>query len=112
MDTQLKDTLARIEQTGLGTAATQSKQDDLLRQIAERQEHIIQLLTPEPKDGPTLDELLGHLIGQNSELVNYARQIIKTLAQLGESLPGDVARAAAGTSAPAANNGIGRGSRP
>lgn len=113
MDTSLKDTLTRIEQIGLDTADTQRKQDDLLRQMAERQEHIIKLLTPEPKDGPTLDELLGHVIGQQSEVLGYARQIIKTLAQLGESLPGDVAGAVtAGTNISAPGNGAGRGGRP
>ncbi len=110
MDTQLKDILARIEQIGLEAAAAERKRDDLLQQMAERQEHIIKLLTPEPKDGPTLDELLGHIIGQNSELLSYNRQIVKSQAQMEQNLPGDVARAvAAGTSVPAAGNGIGRG---
>ena len=78
------------------------------------QQEIIKLLTPEPKDGPSLDELLGHVIGQQTELLGYARQIVKSQAQMEQNLPGDVVRAmGADTAAGKAINGAGRdGRRP
>lgn len=112
MSTTLKDTLAGVEQGIHGVAATQRSQGELLRALAERQEEIIKLLTPEPKDGPTLDELIGTIIGQLTELIGYARQNVKMQAQLEQNLPGDVARAiAANADASANKNGDARRSR-
>ncbi len=112
MSTTQKDTLAGIEQAVHGVAAAQKSHGDQLRMLAERQEEIIKLLTPEPKDGPTLDELMGHIIGQLTELIGYARQNVKMQAQMEQSLPGDVVRAlAADAVSQPAGNGAGRGSR-
>lgn len=112
MDTTVINTLARIELAIQGIASGQRSQGDQLRMLAERQEEIIQLLTPEPKDGPSLDELIGHLIGQMTELTGYARQIANAQTRMEQTLPQDVARAmGASTNAASATSGAGRGSR-
>ena len=110
MSTTKNDTLAGIEQGIHGIAATQKSHGALLNTIGERQEEIIKLLTPEPKDGPTLDELIGSMIGQLTELISYARQNVKMQAQLEQNLPGDIVRAlAAAAEAAPASNGARRG---
>jgi len=110
MSTTNTETLAGIEQGIHGIAATQKNHGGLLNIIAERQEEIIKLLTPEPKDGPSLDELIGHVIGQLTELIGYARQNVKAQAQLEQNLPGDIVRALAATAEAApATNGARRG---
>ena len=113
MSTTQKDTLTHIEQLDQGIADTQKSHGELRGALVEGQREIIKLLTPEPKDGPSLDELLGHVIGQQTELLGYARQIVKSQAQMEQSLPGDVVRALAASAgaAPADNNGTGRGGR-
>ncbi len=114
MSTKQEDRLANLEQAVHGIAGTQKIHGDLLRMLVAGQQEIIKLLTPEPKDGPSLDELLGHIIGQNSELIGYARQNVKSQAQMEQNLPGDVVRAiGAETAASKAGNGAGRdGRRP
>ncbi len=110
MSTKQEDRLANLEQAVHGIAGTQKSHGDLLRMMVAGQQEIIKLLTPEPKDGPSLDELLGHVIGQLTELLGYARQIVKSQAQMEQNLPGDVARAmTANTGAAPALNGTGRG---
>ncbi len=110
MSTTNTETLAGIEQGIHGIAGTQKNHGGLLNIIAERQEEIIKLLTPEPKDGPSLDELIGHVIGQLTELIGYARQNVKAQAQLEQNLPGDIVRALAATAEAApATNGSRRG---
>jgi hypothetical protein len=114
MSTKQEDRLANLEQAVHGIAATQKNHGDLLRMMVEGQQEIIKLLTPEPKDGPSLDELLGHVIGQQTELLGYARQIVKSQAQMEQNLPGDVVRAiGADGAASMASNGAARdGRRP
>ena len=73
--------------------SAQCDQGNLLRMLAERLEEVVQMLTPEPKDGPSLDELIGQVIGQQSELINYARTTVKMLAKQEQNLPEDVVRA-------------------
>ena len=110
MGTTTTEMLASIEQGIHGIAATQKSHGGLLNIIAERQEVIIKLLTPEPKDGPTFDELIGTMIGQLAELISYARQNVKMQAQLEQNLPGDIVRALAGTAEAASTaNGARRG---
>ena len=114
MSTTQEDRLASLEQAVHGIAGTQKSHGDLLRMMVERQDEIIKLLTPEAKDGPSLDELLGHVIGQQTELLGYARQIVKSQAQMEQNLPGDVVRAlaAAAEAAPATNGARRDGRRP
>lgn len=87
------DTLTRIEQQGQNNAETLASHGDLLRMNAERMEQVIKLLTPELKDGPSLDELLKTIISQQTEIIGYNRQIVEAQAQMERTLPGDVARA-------------------
>ena len=114
MSTKQEDRLASIEQAVHGIAGTQKSHGDLLRMLVEGQQEVVKLLTPEPKDGPSLDELLGHVIGQQAELLGYARQIVKSQAQMEQNLPGDVVRAmGADKAANMASNGAARdGRRP
>ena len=114
MSTTQEDRLANLEQAVHGIAGTQKSHGDLLRMLVAGQQEIVKLLTPAPKDGPSLDELLGHVIGQQAELLGYARQIVKAQAQMEQNLPGDVVRASgADTAAGKAGNGAGRdGRRP
>ena len=114
MSTKQEDRLANLEQAVHGLAGAQKNHGDLLRMLVAGQQEIVKLLTPEPKDGPSLDELLGHVIGQQTELLGYARQIVKSQAQMEQNLPGDVVRAiGANTAARKASNGAGRdGRRP
>jgi len=110
MSTTKTETLAGIEQGIHGIAATQKSHGGLLNIIAKRQEEIIKLLTPELKDGPTFDELIGTMIDQLSELIGYARQNVKMQAQLEQNLPGDIMRAlATAAEAAPATNGARRG---
>lgn len=112
MDTIQTETLARIEGAVQDIASAMQAQERQLHILVEGQAEIIKKLTSEPKDGPSLDELIGHMIGQLSELTGYARQIVKSQSDMEQNLPGDVARAiVAGTSAAAAGNGAGRGNR-
>lgn len=114
MSTTQEDRLANLEQVVHGMAGNQKIHGDLLRMLVAGQQEIVKLLTPEAKDGPSLDELLGHVIGQQTELLGYARQIVKSQAQMEQNLPGDVVRAiSADTAAGKASNGAGRdGHRP
>lgn len=116
---EVQQSLARIERLLEGIADRQKADGDVLRMVAERQEEVIKLLTPQEKDGPSLDELLGHIIGQLTELTGYARQIAKAQDQMERNLPGDVARAiapGAGAKPPGGDglgaNGHGGGHRP
>ncbi len=59
MDTTQKEALAEIKELLHGIAGSLHGLGDLLRMLAERQEEMVKLLTPEPKDGPSLDELLA-----------------------------------------------------
>ena len=114
MDTTLKDILTENKQAAHETASVLSNHGDLLRIIIERQDQLVELLTPKEKDGPGFDEILGHMAGQLNELTAYARQIVKMLGGLEQNLPGDVARAVVallGSTKTAAEPVNGRGNR-
>lgn len=93
MDTTTQEALAEIKKAAHENASIQASHGDLLRIIVERQDQLIELLTPKEKDGPSLDELLGHMAGQLNELTGYNRQIVKMLGGVEQNLPGDTARA-------------------
>ena len=107
MDT---NTLADIVESQREIASTQRMHGDLLRMLVEGQAEIIKQLTPGPKDGPSLEELLSHIIGQLKELTSYSRQIVKGQSDMEQNLPDDVARAIASRAGGSAGgNGAGRG---
>lgn len=93
MNTTPDDILAEVRQGNHENAGVQAAHGDLLRTIIERQDQLIELLTPKERDGPGLDEILGHMAGQMSELTGHARQIVKMLGGLEQNLPCDAARA-------------------
>jgi hypothetical protein len=57
----------RTEMTNQQVAAALAQQSGLLRSVLERLDEVIQLLTPKPGDGPTLDELLAGLVALVSD---------------------------------------------
>ena len=112
MDPTLKDVLARIERAQADNAIMQQGHADQLRMIAERLEEVVKLLTPEERDGPGLDELLGQIIGQLTELTGYARTTIRMQTSMEQNLPGDVVHAlGALPNGPANGKGAGTSSR-
>ena len=111
MDTTIKEVLDGMQEQNHDIAAAQSAQGKQLDILVEQGAEIIRLLTPVKGDGPTLEEMLGHIVGQLTELTGFARQQVKMLSALEQNLPGDVARAlAAGAGKPAGRNGAGAGS--
>ena len=56
-------------------AAALARQSALLRTVLERLEEVVQLLTPKPSDGPTLDELLAGLVTLVSDQTTVLRRI-------------------------------------
>ena len=72
MDTTQTETLARIEGAVQDIESAVQAQERQLHMLVQGQAEIIKKLTSEPKDGPSLDELIGHMIGQLSELTGYA----------------------------------------
>lgn len=110
MDNTDTNTLAGIVEALREIASTQRTHGDLLRMLVEGQAEIIKQLTPGPKDGPSLEELLSHIVGQLKELTGYSRQIVKGQSDMEQNLPDDVARAVASRAgASAGSNGAGRG---
>jgi len=93
MDTNLKEALDEMREQIHGIAVTQNAHGDQLGILVEQGGEIIKLLTPEKGDGPTLEELLGHVVSQLTELTSFARQQVKMLSGLEQALPGDVATA-------------------
>ena len=93
MDTILKEALDDLREQNHGIALTQNAHGDQLGILVEQGREIIKLLTPEKGDGPTLEELLGHVVSQLTELTSFARQQIKMLSALETILPADVATA-------------------
>lgn len=52
----------RTETPDQDVAAALARQSTLLRLVLERLDEVVQLLTPKPSEGPTLDELLAGLV--------------------------------------------------
>ncbi len=95
MDNTETNTLASMVEALREIASTQRTHSDLLRMLVEGQAEIIKQLTPAPKDGPSLEELLSHIVGQLKELTSYSRQIVKGQSDMEQNLPDDVAQAVA-----------------
>jgi uncharacterized protein YihD (DUF1040 family) len=62
MPSQQDTRSVRTEITNGQITAGLAQQSGLLRSVLERLDEVIQLLTPKPSDGPTLDELLAGLV--------------------------------------------------
>lgn len=65
-------------------AAAVGQQTAMLRIMLERLDELIQLLTPKPSEGPTLDELLGGLVTLVSDQTVLLKRIDARTAVLVE----------------------------
>ena len=93
MDTATAETISRIEEQIHGLVSAQASHAAFLRTLRDGQQQIIELLTPEEQEGPGLSELLAHMIGQQTDMIGYLRQIIRTQTAMEQNTPGDVVRA-------------------
>ena len=101
------ETLARLEakvdiidERQRGQAELQEAQAEQGRFVLEGTQAILRLLEPKPQDGPSLDELLGHIVGQLTEVTGHTREQIRIVTRMEGSLPGDVARSLVSPAAP------------
>jgi hypothetical protein len=76
-----------------GTLATHTQ---VLRLISEQLAIVIEKLTPEAGDGPTLQELLAELVARVGDNGALLRRIDRRTESMAMSLPDDVARAMKG----------------
>jgi len=65
-------------------AAAVGQQTAMLRTVLERLNELVQLLTPKPSDGPTLDELLAGLVTLVSDQTVLLKRIDARIAVLVE----------------------------
>ena len=95
MSKGLVETLARLEakvdavdERRRGQAELQETQAEQGRFVLEGTQAVLRLLEPKPKDGPSLDELLGYIVGQLTEVTGHAREQIRIVTRMEGSLPG------------------------
>ena len=65
----------RTETTNEQVAAALARQSTLLRLVLERLDEVVELLTPKPSEGPTLDELLAGLVSLVSDQAVLLKRI-------------------------------------
>lgn len=100
-----------VDQGELKTGQTEiigtlEAQGETLRLIAERLGMILEKLTPEVSDGPTMQELLAELVTRVGDNGALLRRIDRRTESMAMSLPDDIVRAMKGP--PGANeNGAG-----
>jgi hypothetical protein len=83
---------------------TLNTQAQVLRLIAERLGVIIEKLTPEVGEGPSMQELLAELVVRVGDNAALLRRIDRRTESMAMSLPDDIVRAMKG---PAGENGSG-----
>ena len=66
------------------TGAAIAQQTAMLRTVLERLDELVQLLTPNPSEGPTLDELIGGLVTLGSDQTVLLKRIDARTAVLVE----------------------------
>jgi hypothetical protein len=79
-------------------AGTLEAHGQVLRLISEQLRIIIEKLTPELGDGPTLQELLAELVVRVGDNTALLRRIDRRTDSMATSLPDDVVRAMKGAS--------------
>jgi len=79
-DPQTVRTGVQDEQMGVVMA----EQTAMLRTVLERLDELVQLLTPKPSEGPTLDELIGGLVTMVSDQTVLLKRIDARTAVLVE----------------------------
>jgi len=82
---ELKDEQAKM----LGALAAQSQ---VLRLISEQMAIVIEKLTPEIGEGPTMQELLAELVARVGDNAALLRRIDRRTDSMSTSLPDDVVR--------------------
>ena len=92
-ETDLAELMIRIEATAAAIAGAQQEHGEQQRLALKGIAEILRLLAPKETAGPSLEELLGHMIGQLTELTGYARESIGICVRMEESLPGNVMQA-------------------
>jgi hypothetical protein len=90
-------------------AATLIAHTQVLRLISEQLAIVIEKLTPEAGDGPTLQELLAELVARVGDNGALLRRIDRRTESMAMSLPVDVVRAMNGATGA---NGNGEGAHP
>jgi hypothetical protein len=91
-------------------AGTLEAHGQVLRLISEQVGILIEKLTPDPGDGPTLQELLAELVARAGDNGALLRRIDRRTDSMATSLPDDVVRAmkgAIGANGNGAADGIG-----
>jgi hypothetical protein len=113
MATKMTEILARIadgqneltaEQAQI--ASTLAAQSQVLRLISEQMAIVIEKLTPEIGEGPTMQELLAELVARVGDNAALLRRIDRRTDSMATSLPDDVVGAMKGASGA---NGYGAG---
>jgi hypothetical protein len=79
-DSKTVRTALQDEQMG----AVMAEQTAMLRTVLERLDELVQLLTPKPSEGPTLDELIGGLVTLVSDQTVLLKRIDARTAVLVE----------------------------
>jgi hypothetical protein len=79
-------------------AGTLETHGQVLRLISEQLGILIEKLTPDPGDGPTLQELLAELVARVGDNGALLRRIDRRTDSMATSLPDDVVRAMKGAS--------------
>jgi hypothetical protein len=77
-------------------AGTLEAHGQVLRLISEQVGILIEKLTPDPGDGPTLQELLAELVARAGDNGALLRRIDRRTDSMATSLPNDVVRAMKG----------------
>jgi hypothetical protein len=97
----------KVGQTEMaGTLATHTQ---VLRLISEQLAIVIEKLTPEAGDGPTLQELLAELVARVGDNGALLRRVDRRTESMAMSLPDDVVRAMKGATGA---NGNGESTHP
>jgi hypothetical protein len=88
---------------------TLGRQTEILRLIAEQLSLVLEKLTPQVGEGPTLQELLAELVARVGDNGALLRRIDRRTESMAMSLPGDVVRAMKAAIGANGNSGNGRG---
>ena len=93
MEDDIAERLSRIEEAQQVAGAALQAQGETLQVLVRHLAEIIGLLTPKESSGPHLDELLAHLVKQNSEQLRLIHDLVEALNRLEHELPAKVAAA-------------------
>ena len=88
---ELKDEQAKM-------VSALAAQGQVLRVVSEQLDVVIEKLTPELGDGPTMQELLAELVARVGDSGALLRRIDRRTDSMATSLPDDVVRAMKGAS--------------